>query len=162
MHRQLASALASLMLLTLVACGGDDDASAGPAPTVTASTLLSDGLWRRVVTTADAEAVGIGPADVAAVLGADGQAVLELEIDGDRWKQYVTEDDGRRALGDLGTWSLDDDGNWVTVSDSPGCRGCTGVIRVTGTPERMTTAFQSAADDPVARVMVEGTWERQS
>lgn len=162
MHRHLMAAVAAAVLFTAVGCGGDDDTTAGAEPTARGSSILSDGLWRRVVTTADAEAAGVGPADIAQHLGADGQTVLELEIDGDRWKQYVFEDDGRRALGDLGTWSFDDDGNWVTVSDAPGCRGCTAVIALSGTSERLTTQMQNDTADPMERLITTGTWERQS
>ena len=96
--------------------------STGPSATIPPGTYV------KKVDRAVEIARALDPAVVDEFLDADGQLTLQLVIDGDRWTESQVFDDGTTEVGDLGTFSYDDQGRWVTVSTSGGCRGCTGTL----------------------------------
>ena len=104
---------------------GDRCPPPSPAFAAESESRIPDGRYSRIATIADAERLGIDPDGPAtAGLGADGEVAITFEIEGDRWTHFVTDDAGGVAVGDLGTASYDEDGRWVTVSESAGCAGC--------------------------------------
>lgn len=124
--------------LLATACSGDDDdatttpTSAGvtstslPAPPDTAEAVslddaqrISDGMYRRVITTADGETVGMDPESAAEWFGPDGEMPLGLRIDGGGYEILVTNDAGVEEVGDVGTVEYGDDGR-LQVVDSLG------------------------------------------
>src|SRR5690606_20810954 len=131
------------------ACGGDEGRVAAdatrpattrpettPPPAPTASTAatsdapstsaapqpdrIPDGRYQRVITRAEAEALGIDPATAAEM---DHEHAV-IEIDGDRFRLLVGKNPDRLEIGDEGASTYDDEGNWVTTSESVGCPGC--------------------------------------
>jgi hypothetical protein len=141
-----------------------------PAGNVPANDGIPDGTYSRTATREDGEALGMEPALLDAVLGADGELPIEFEIEGDQWRHYVTNDAGIRELGDLGTSSYDKDGRWVTVSESTGCPGCVSTFEWTDDKGTLTL-FDSEADtlgfdlpesDRVIGLLVtEGVYQRE-
>ncbi len=128
---------------------------------------IPDGTYRRVATTADAEALGIDAELIGEVLGPDGETTFTIEVAGDRWTQSAVNDVGYTEVGDRGTFSYDDQGRWVTVS-AGGCRGCIGVIEWTYDDGSLTlkliegrTAEQLVIIDPIASLVIDGTYEQQ-
>jgi hypothetical protein len=98
------------------------------------------------------------------VFGPDGKLTVSFEITGDHWRQLAMNDAGITEVGDRGTASYDDDGRWVTVSESVGCRGCVGTVEWTYHDGTLTfTAPEGAPTnaDLVARLITEGTFLRQ-
>jgi TRAP-type C4-dicarboxylate transport system substrate-binding protein len=88
------------------------------------SEQIPEATYTRVVTREASLARGLDPVIVDELLGPDGENVIVLEIADGRWTQYETPDNGQLRVGDLGTYSYDSDGRWVTVSSSGGCRDC--------------------------------------
>jgi len=108
---------------------------------------------------------GLDPAVVDEFLGEDGMLTLMLEIDDAGWTQLAVVDDGSTEGGDLGTYSYDADGHWVTVSSSGGCRGCTVVLDWTFADGVLTLAAADVPDnelDDDERLNVEGEWVVQT
>jgi hypothetical protein len=99
-----------------------------------------------VATNADGEALGLEPDVLDALLGTDGEAPVALEIAGDRYTRYVTNDAGRAEVGDVGTTSYDDGGRSVAVSEG-GCAGCTVAYEWSYDDGTLTRPFTSAVDD---------------
>jgi hypothetical protein len=105
---------------------------------------------------------GLDPRIVDELLGPDGEIDIVLEIADGRWTQYQTRDNGQREVGDLGTYSYDSDGHWVTVSSSGGCRGCIGAFEWTFADGVLSLAFVPVDGEPPyddgERLMAEGDY----
>ena len=76
----------------------------------------------------DATAAGFDPKLLDEILGADGELPIAVKVAADRWTHFVTNDAGIAEPGDAGTASYDDEGHWVTVSESAGCPACVQVF----------------------------------
>jgi TRAP-type C4-dicarboxylate transport system substrate-binding protein len=102
----------------------DADAGSGPgtqpassvAPTSTPSATIPDGIYRRVATVAEGEAMGLDPQLVREWAGRDGQSPVAFEITGDSWKHLATNEAGIEEVGDRGTSSYDEEGRWVLTN----------------------------------------------
>jgi hypothetical protein len=154
--------------LGLVGCGGGDPGDRSGAEDRRASSASSagpvpEGTWSRVVTTGDADALGVDAALASEMIGPDGEMPLDLEVVAGEWKLYVTSDEGERELGDFGTWSTGDGGRWLTRSESPGCRGCEAGYLVSIDGNRLTTEVDDGnAPAGDVHLVTEGTWTRQT
>lgn len=120
-------------VLVVGGCTGDDQATSPQAPTTQQSAAPSEpqsttdewagdtiaaGTYSRVATQADAERAGL-PEDLSeALLGADGELPMSIEIADGSWTIHVTNDASISEVGDLGTYSYDVDGHWITVSEA--------------------------------------------
>jgi hypothetical protein len=145
-------------------------ATTPPATSVPANEVIPDGTYSRTATREDGEALGLEPALFDAVFGADGELPIEFEIEGDQWRHITTNDAGIREVGDRGTSSYDEDGRWVTVSESIGCPRCVGIFEWTYDSGTLTL-FNSEADtlgldlpdsDRVIGLLVtEGVYQRE-
>lgn len=136
------------------------------APTATDDgQAFPNGTYTRLVTRTDATERGLDPSVVDPMLGDDGVIPISLVIKDGRWTLKVTEDNGVTEVGDLGTYSYDDQGHWVQVSESGGCRGCRASIDWSFTDDVLTLTFAAAqeqrppTDDE--RLMVEGDYQLQ-
>ena len=98
--------------------GADHTRSADHCATSGASATIPDGTYSRVVVREDAIAAGFDPELVDKYLEADGELPMAIKVAGDRWTHFVTTDSGIAEIGDARTASYDDDGHWVTVSES--------------------------------------------
>jgi TRAP-type C4-dicarboxylate transport system substrate-binding protein len=94
------------------------------APTTQAPVLESipPGTYSKVVLRDDAIAAGFDEALVDEMLGPDGELPVDLEITTDGWVLHVTNDAGFSEVGALGTYTYDDEGNWV-LSEGDGGNG---------------------------------------
>jgi hypothetical protein len=126
------------------------------------SDQIPQATYTRVVTREASLARGLDPAIVDELLGPDGEIDIVLEIADGRWTQYQTRDNGQREVGDLGTYSYDSDGHWVTVSSSGGCRGCIGAFEWTFADGVLSLAFVPVDGEPPyddgERLMAEGDY----
>jgi hypothetical protein len=145
-------------------------ATAPSAGSVAAGDVIPDGTYSRTATRADGEALGLEPALLDSVFSADGELPIEFEIEGDKWRHYVTNDAGIRELGDLGTSSYDEDGRWVTVSESTGCPGCVGILEWTYDNDTLTLSNLVTdtleldlpeSDYLIGKLVTEGVYQRE-
>lgn len=174
-----AAGVAAAVALVVVAVGGtigsrDDSRAPDPAgtPTTTSSTapewtgdVIPDSTWTRIASSAEARRLGLGRDAIVSALGTDGRIPLTLRIEDRSWSQSgVYSPGGPAEVGDFGTLEYDAQGRLVTTSDSPGCPGCRATVRWRITDDRLVLALvPGSADgpvDPIARLMVEGTWQR--
>ena len=165
-RRMVVGSVAALAIVGLVGCGGSDSGSrtsAASTPTDEAGGPRLEGSWTRVATSKDADELQLDAALASQLLGPDGELPVDLEVTADEWKVYVTSDQGERELGDFGTWRIDDEGRWVTRSETPTCRGCEITYRVDVDGDRLTTEVDdgdaAAADH---HLVTEGTWTTNS
>ncbi len=172
--------LAGMVLMALSACGGegtDTSVDAAAASTLSPTTAASwtsastsgalatipDGTYSRVVVREDAIAAGFDPELVDDFLGADGELPITYKVAGHRFTHFVTNDAGIAEPGDIGTASYDDEGRWVTVSESVGCPGCVQVLAWSLVDGSLTLSLVSVdgqrpyPDDE--RLVVEGVYE---
>jgi TRAP-type C4-dicarboxylate transport system substrate-binding protein len=89
---------------------------------------IPPGTYSRVILRDEAIAEGFDPELVDAMLGPDGELPEAIEITTDGWVHHVTNDAGFSEVGDLGTYSYDEDGRLVLTSESTGCPGCVAVV----------------------------------
>jgi TRAP-type C4-dicarboxylate transport system substrate-binding protein len=100
------------------------EAGAGPgvpsgstvATAAASPATIPDGVYRRVATVAEGEAMGLDPQLVREWTGPDGQTLLAFEISGDSWTHLATNDAGIEEVGDRGTSSYDDQGRWIQTN----------------------------------------------
>jgi TRAP-type C4-dicarboxylate transport system substrate-binding protein len=123
---------------------------------------IPPGTYSRVILRDEAIAEGFDPDLVDAMLGPDGELPTAIEITTDRWIHHVTNDAGFSEIGDLGTYTYDEDGRFVATSESTGCPGCVatldwtltnGILTLKSTP---VDGQEAPYDDE--RLMVEGDW----
>jgi TRAP-type C4-dicarboxylate transport system substrate-binding protein len=88
------------------------------APSAAPPATIPDGVYRRVATVAEGEAMGLDPQLVRDMVGPDGQTPIAFEISGDSWTHLVTNDAGIEEVGDRGTSSYDEQGRWVQTNQS--------------------------------------------
>lgn len=185
--RQLVTRIAVLALLAATAaCEGDGEDAADGAPsdvTTATSTLVTptsstspvpptstsaaelavsripDGRYERVITRSDAERLGIDPTVVDLEATGDEYHVA-IEVDGDRWRQLGGASPDLLEVGDEGRAEYDDEGNWVTTSESAGCPGCTVAIGWTIDGDTLMLTAPADIDDPFARLIIDGTYSR--
>jgi hypothetical protein len=145
----------------VAACESNEPVSAADAAP-SESDQIPEGTYTRVVTREAGLARGLDPRIVDELLGPDGEIDIVLEIADGRWTQYQTRDNGQREVGDLGTYSYDSDGHWVTVSSSGGCRGCIGAFEWTFADGVLSLAFVPVDGEPPyddgERLMAEGDY----
>ena len=150
---------------TTASTTGNTAAAAGPdyaGPTIPA------GLYTRHMTPQEArmnaQRVGLPRKDVKGALGpATQDLAFSFKVGDGVWAQYSAFDGGEAELGDSGTFTYDADGNWSTVSNSTGCPGCVLVYRWSMTGSGLTLTTEPGYDeDPIARFVTEGTYQRES
>lgn len=172
------SALVAMVSL-LGACGGatapressrDQTTTTSSADSATTPTVewtgrtIPDGTYLKTVTMADARKVGLPRDRAAVILGRDGEWRLELRVAGDTFAQFGDDGDGPLTQGDGGTATYDEDGHWVTTSNSPGCPGCVATVDWSVEGDRLTLRIIETTEvgDPVdlliGRLVYEGTW----
>ncbi len=121
---------------------------------------IPEGTYQRTITTADG--ADLDPSIVAELLGPSGEKDTEFVIESDAWTLYEVFGDGEREVLDLGTYSYDSGGRWITVSTSGGCSGCIGGYDWTIDGDQLTLTLadvdnHSPYDDAV-RLMTEGDY----
>ncbi len=121
---------------------------------------IPEGTYQRTITTADG--ADLDPSIVAELLGPSGEKDTEFVIESDAWTLYEVFADGEREVLDVGTYSYDTDGRWVTVSTSGGCSGCVGGYDWTIDGDRLTLTLADVEDhsiyDDAVRLMTEGDY----
>jgi TRAP-type C4-dicarboxylate transport system substrate-binding protein len=130
-----------------------------------AGPVIPNGRYTKVTTRAEALERGLDPSIVDEMLGPDGEITVMFEIEDGRWTQYEIADTGTAQEGDLGTYSYDSDGQWVTVSESGGCRGCVGVFDWTLEDGVLRLAIVPADDAAITddvRLITEGEFRHGS
>lgn len=169
------TALAAVLLLALTACSpgsnsspsgsSSDDPSADSNQADYLGPTIAEGLYTRHLTRADAERAankhGL-PADITdEILGIfTHDLAYSFKIEGDSWGQYAAVDGGEADLGDFGTFTYDEEGSWVTVSDYTGCPACVIVYRWTLEDGELTLRVVPGHDEDDFSVFVtEGTYE---
>lgn len=101
-----------------------DNAAEG-ATTQNVGATIPFGTYTKTATTQEATDMGIDPTIAAEVLGPSGEAKFSFAIEDGRWTEYdYGGPGGTRQVGDLGTYTYDDRGRWITVSESGGCARC--------------------------------------
>jgi hypothetical protein len=141
-------------------------ATTDPAPPSGAQTsnVIPDGTYTRVATLVDGEALGLGPEFVEAIAGPDGELPMSIEIDGDRWTIWTTDDTGS-VQGEGGTASYDGNGRWVTViENSDRCPECVRAFDWTyddGTLTLTLSPILARDYDDLERFVTQGTYHRQ-
>ncbi len=139
----------------------DEVSSAAGAPSAT----IPNGSYTRTITRAHAEALGVDPAFIEAEIG-DDELTLVYEFEDGRWTQSANSAGGDVFdVGDLGTYTYDDEGRLVTTSQSGGCRGCVGVIEWTFEDGVLAMTLvpvegQSQPYDPVEILMTNGEYQQ--
>jgi TRAP-type C4-dicarboxylate transport system substrate-binding protein len=131
------------------------------APSTTAASptdTIPDGRYERVITSADADRLGVDPAVAAEAFGDEYHVVFE--VDGDRYRQLGGANPDRLEVGDEGTSAYDDQGNWVTTSESAGCPGCTATIGWTFDGDTLVLSAPPDIDDPIALMIIDGSFTR--
>jgi TRAP-type C4-dicarboxylate transport system substrate-binding protein len=123
---------------------------------------IPPGMYSRVILREEAIAEGFDPDLVGAMLGPDGELPMAIEITADGWIHHVTNDAGFSEIGDLGTYSYDEDGRWVMTSESTGCPGCVAVLDWTLTSGILSVNFAPGGgpDDPLSeeQLIIAGDW----
>jgi hypothetical protein len=84
---------------------------------------IPTGTYRKEITRADALVLGIDAKDADAMFATQATKTISLVVDERRWTQYES-NNGPGEVGDLGTYSYDSAGHWLTVSESSGCPRC--------------------------------------
>jgi hypothetical protein len=108
---------------------------------------IPDGVYERV-------------AETPLSIDGDQLGQLTLKIVGDRFTQFETKDAGPE-VGDLGTWSLDDRGHLVTLSESSGCTGCSLVFDWSLDDKTLQLKLVGGSDvDDGDRTVYDGSWVR--
>ncbi|CAN5659668.1 hypothetical protein BH18ACT3_BH18ACT3_15150 [soil metagenome] len=132
---------------------------AGGEPNTQPAETIRDGTYVKTVNRDVEIARGLDPAVVNEFMGADGELVLTLTFEHGRWTQRNVLEDGSLEVGDVGTFSYDEEGRLVTVSTSGGCRGCTGVFDWSLADGVLTiTAAEGQGLDDAERLHSEGDW----
>jgi hypothetical protein len=171
----LAAAAASAVVAVAVAgsllWGSGQPGSPEPAPRPTQVTTsagaytgprMPDSGWRKVVTRAQLVRAGADSAFLAENLGRADRLPLTLSFVGNVYSQSGRYPGGW-AVGDAGTLDYDPDGRLVLTSTAPECRGCIASLRWRIHGNRLELGgIRGTTDDPLARVMLEGTWNRVS
>lgn len=127
--------------------------------------VIPNGTYSKLTTRADAIARGLDPSIVDQMLGPDGEIVVEYQIADDQWTQSEVLDDGTKPVGDLGTYTYDEAGRWVTVSESGGCRGCVQVLDWNFADGVLSLAFSPSGGEFVTddgRLIVEGDYQQMT
>jgi hypothetical protein len=128
------------------------------------SNLIPDGTYTRVATVVDGEALGLDREFVEAIVGPDRELPIALEIDGDRWTIWTTEDNGS-VQGEGGTASYDENGRWVTVIQSSyRCPDCVQAFDWTyfdGTLTLTLLPIPAREYDDLERFVTQGTYHHQ-
>ena len=127
-------------------------------PAAAPTDTIPDGRYERVITPADAERLGVDPAVAAEAFGDELHVVIEVE--GDRYRQLSGVNPDRLEVGDEGTSVYDDEGNWVTTSESTGCPGCTATIGWTFDGDTLVLSAPADLDDPIALMIIDGSFTR--
>jgi TRAP-type C4-dicarboxylate transport system substrate-binding protein len=83
---------------------------------MTSAESIPLGIYSRVILRDEAIAEGFDPDLVDAMVGPDGELPVAIEITADGWVHHVTNDAGFSEIGDLGTYTYDDESNWVASS----------------------------------------------
>ncbi|MEP6660919.1 MAG: TRAP transporter substrate-binding protein DctP [Acidimicrobiales bacterium] len=147
------------------ACDSSAAAPTTVTPSANGSATIPLGRYAKVGTRAAYIERGLDPNVVDEMLGPDGEIVVVLEIADGRWTEYERLADGTEELGDLGSYSYDSAGHWVTEGASGGCRGCRaafdwalvdGVLSLTLAP---IDGYSDYPDD--VHVITEGDFERE-
>jgi TRAP-type C4-dicarboxylate transport system substrate-binding protein len=123
---------------------------------------IPPGLYSRVILRDEAIADGFDPELVDALLGPDGELPEAIEITLDGWLHHVTNDAGFSEVGDLGTYSYDEDGRLVMTAESTGCPGCVAVLDWVLTNGVLTLKFSpvNGPEDPYdeGHLLFVGDW----
>lgn len=123
---------------------------------------IPPGTYSRVILRDEAIAEGFDADLVDALLGPDGELSQAIEITTDGWVHHVTNDAGFSEVGDLGTYSYDEDGRWVLTSESTGCPGCVAVVDWALTNGILTLKFppMDGPEDPYdeGHLLFVGDW----
>ena len=143
MHRHTALLITSVIALSVA---GASHVGATTPP----GAVIPDGTYSRTATRAEGEELGLDEGLLDAVLGADGEMPVILEIEGDLWWFSVANDAGVFELGDLGTLTYEDDDRVVMVSESTGSPGGTMVLEWTFDGEVLEMHALDNGDEPVA------------
>ena len=136
-----------------------------PSPVVTPGNAypghrIPDSNWRKVVTRAELVAAGASQQFLADNLGDADRMATTLSFIGTVYSQSGRSH-GTWTVGDAGTISYDSQRRLLLTSTAPGCRGCLMRLDWNVDGNRLAlTGFRGTPDDPIARVMLEGTWTR--
>ena len=178
-YRARTGALAAAVGAALVAVvaagsllwGSEQPGTPEPAPSPTQVTTsanaytgprIPDSGWRKVVTRAQLVRAGAESAFLAENLGRADRLPITLSFVGKVYSQSGRYPGGW-AVGDAGTLDYDPDGRLVLTSTAPECRGCVAALRWRIHGNRLVLGgFRGTTDDPLAQVMLEGTWKRLS
>jgi hypothetical protein len=91
--------------------------------------------------------------------------VFTIDVDeAGRYTHYVTSPAGILEVGDVGTYSYDDEGRWVVVSESTGCPGCVSVVEWTLVDEALTLTLAPDQNRDIPadeRAIVEGGYAQE-
>ncbi|RYP81011.1 hypothetical protein EKO23_24160 [Nocardioides guangzhouensis] len=170
----IAAAMAAAVVVGAVFAGtllGGSDRSASPQPakgptevSTSAGTYagprIPDSGWRRVVTREQFVRAGADRAFLADDFGRADRLPVTLSFIGTVYSLSGRYPAGW-SVGDAGTVEYAPDGRLQLTSTAPGCRGCVGSLswRIRGN-RLLLGGFRGTPDDPMASVMLEGTWTR--
>lgn len=159
-------AAASVALAAGLGGGADRAVSPEPAPPAPTSRttpepdgLIPDSTWRRVLTSAQAEAAGVPRQRIREELGADRRLPLELRLTADTFTQTGDYGGPVWEVGDRGTIAYDDrDRLVITTSQCPGCPGLAIDWRIEGA--LLVLVPDGPGSGPMDRAVWSGTWRR--
>ena len=137
--------------------------SGSPLASEQSAARIPDGTWSRVATRQEAQERKLDMKIVGPMLGGDGKLPIDLKIEGDRWTVFVTDDSGITEVGDVGSATYDEEGHWVTTSESVGCPQCTARVQWQLAGDKLVLAFAPAdrgATHDDERLVVEGEYRR--
>lgn len=162
----IGAAAASVVLVLGLGGGADRAVSPAPAPPARTSApvpetggLIPDSTWRRVLTSEQAEAVGVPRQRIREELGDDGRLPLELRLVGDTFTQTGDYGGSVWEIGDRGTIAYDDRARLVIRSSQcPECSGLPVDWRIEGTLLVLTP--DGPGTGPMDRAVWSGTWRR--
>ena len=144
--QRIIAVLAGMVLMAISACGGDgtdasDDAAAArrsaPATAASRTSASTSGVvgddpemapTRGSWSVRTPSRPGSTRSWSTSFSGLTVSCRSTYKVAGDRFTHFVTNDAGIAEPGDIGTASYDDEGRWVTVSESVGCPGCVQVL----------------------------------
>jgi len=104
----------------LQAVGDDESAWSGPT--------IPTGTYVKVVARAEALAAGVPEEFLDEEFPGVDELRITYQIDDGGWMQLANYGGAGDRAGDRGTYTYDEDGRWITTSESEGCQGCVGVI----------------------------------
>ena len=143
----------------------DDNASTDPAEGTYDGPTIPEGMYTRHLTRAEAERAanmhGLSADTTDEILGIFTQDLAySFKIEGASWGQYTAVDGGEADLGDFGTFTYDEEGSWVTVSDDTGCPACVIAYHWTLEGDELTLRVVPGHDeDDFAAFVTDGTYE---